>query len=130
MSDRKVWLPSVAGLEPGVAPYRGGEAPWGAARALWHMLRVTRVPECRVRLLVGARPKGLALPSWAGLGLDMGPTGGGSAVGRGGGTVAHATRVAQMNECRIRLLVALARARRGFGVVLRRSEDCLRAALG
>ena len=47
-------LPSVAGLEPGVAPCRGEEAPWGAVRALWHMLRVTRVPECRVRLLVGA----------------------------------------------------------------------------
>ena len=91
----------------------GGEAPWGAVRALWHMLRVTRVPECRVRLLVGARPKGMALPSWAGLELDMGPTGEGSAVGRGGGTVAHATRVAQMNECRMRLLVALARARQG-----------------
>lgn len=60
-----------------------------------------------------ATEKGLALPSWAGLGLDMGPTGGGSAVGRGGGTVAHATRVAQMNECRMRLLVALARARQG-----------------
>ena len=41
-------------MELGMAPYRGGEAPWGAVRALWHMLRVTRVPECRVRLLVGA----------------------------------------------------------------------------
>ena len=49
--------PSVTGLEPGVAPCRGEEAPWGAVRALWHMLRVTRVPECRVRLLVGARPR-------------------------------------------------------------------------
>ena len=55
-----------------MAPYRGGEAPWGAVGALWHMLRVTRVPECRVRLLVGARPKGLARPSWAGLELGMG----------------------------------------------------------
>ena len=57
-------------MELGMAPYRGGEAPWGAVGALWHMLRVTRVPECRVRLLVGARPKCLALPSWAGLSWD------------------------------------------------------------
>ena len=110
----------------GLAPHRGrdwswgwpltggGEAPWGAVGALWHKLRVTGVPECRVRLLVGARPKGLALPSWAGLELGMGSYRvGESAVGRGGSTVAHATRVAQMSECRMRLLVALARARQG-----------------
>jgi len=48
---------------------------------LWHMLRVTRVPECRVRLLVGARPKGLALPSWAGLELGMGSYRGGKRRG-------------------------------------------------
>ena len=47
------------------------------------------------------------------IGAGYGPYRGGSAVGRGGGTVAHAARVAQMNECRIRLLVALARARQG-----------------
>ena len=111
---RGLAIPVVAGLELGMAPYRGGEAPWGAVGALWHMLRVTRVPVCRVRLLVGARPKGLALPSWAGLELGMGSYRvGESAVGRGGSTVAHATRVARMNECRMRLLVALARARQG-----------------